>query len=127
MNKIFALFFICIISASITFSKDYKIGETVLAYWEPSKLYFIGTLATVDNSVKGGGYLVIFEDGDQAVVPTSLIKPMDLKEGNKILAMWKDKKFYPGVINKIVGRALFIHFDDGDKGWTSWSGIAVKP
>ena len=119
----FHLYNFCFISSA----NEYKTGESVLAYWEATKLYYVGTIATVDNTIKGGGCLVIFEDGDQAIIPSSLIKPIDVREGKQVLAMWKDKKFYPGVINKIVGRALFIYFDDGDKGWTSWAGIAVKP
>lgn len=97
-------------------------GSTVLAWWAQGEAWFVGTVV----EPQGGGFLVVFEDGDQAVVPAARIKALDIRVGSPVLALWSDKKFYPGTVARIVGRALYIHFDDGDKGWTSWAGIAVK-
>jgi hypothetical protein len=101
-------------------------GDMCLAYWEENDLYYVGTVAAEDNTVKGGGYLVIFADADQAVVPRDRVKPFTIKAGSKVLALWSDGDLYPGTVSRIIGGALYIEFDDGDKGWTSWSGIAME-
>ena len=103
-----------------------QVGDIVFAYWEPVSMYFIGTAVEYDNTQKGGAYLIIFADGDQKVIPQALIKPFNLSVGYKVIAKWKNGKYYPGTVNKIIGRAAYIHYDDGDKGWCPFSGIAIK-
>ena len=101
----------------------YNTGDSVLAYWRPTGSYHAGTVINSD----GGRYHVVFEDGDQANdLSDGDIKPFDLKVGQKVFAKWTDGSFYPGTIANITGRAFFINFDDGDKGWTSMSGILLK-
>jgi hypothetical protein len=128
MQKIVSfLILFLLLGAGIAQSQSaFEIGDSVLAFWEPNKLYYVGTIVERDSTVKGGAYRIIFADGDQAVVPTAKIRELNITEGSIVLAMWSDKRFYPGTVAKIVGSALFIHFDDGDKGWTSWAGIAIK-
>lgn len=46
--------------------------------------------------------------------------------GDTVFALWSDKRYYPGTIQKITGMAVYIQFDDGDKGWTSFAGLARK-
>ncbi len=98
-----------------------EVGETVLAYWVPAKAYFIGT--AVEKAA--GGYLIVFEDGDRAVVPEDKIRKYDIKVGTPVIARWTDGKRYRGKIAKVVGRAFYIHYDDGDKGWAPWGWISV--
>jgi hypothetical protein len=98
-----------------------EVGDTVLAYWPPAKAYFIGTAVEKAD----GGYLVVFEDGDRGVVPADKIRKYDLKVGSPVIALWTDGKRYRGKIGKVVGRAFYIHYDDGDKGWAPWSWISV--
>jgi hypothetical protein len=126
-NIFFILLLMIVAGTAANAQTSIKIGSPVLAYWEETQLYYVGTVVEKDNTVKGGGYLVIFADGDQAVVPGVRVRELDVKEGTKVLAMWSDKSYYPGTVAKIVGNALFINFDDGDEEWTSWAGIAVKP
>ena len=52
--------------------------------------------------------------GDTTVVDDSRIRKNDLRVGSNVLARWSNGKHYPGRIARIVGRALYIHFDDGD-------------
>jgi hypothetical protein len=100
----------------------FSIGDTVFAFWQGSGHYHIGTIVESTS----GMYRVVFADGDQGMIPENKIMNADLDEGLKVLAMWTDKRFYPGTIQKIAGLAAYIHFDDGDKGWTSLAGIARK-
>src|SRR5262245_22610602 len=80
-----------------------EVGDTVLAYWTPAKAYFIGT--AVEKA--GGGYLVVFEDGDRAVVPEAQIRKYDIKVGTPVIAQWTDGKRYPGKVATVVGRAFY--------------------
>jgi hypothetical protein len=43
-----------------------------------------------------------------------------------VITLWTDGKRYRGKVEKIVGRAFHIRFDDGDKGWAPWSWISVE-
>jgi hypothetical protein len=97
-------------------------GETVFAYWPADSVYFLGTV--VEKSAEG--YLVVFDDGDQITAKDDRIFKNDLKVGSAVMARWNDGKFYSGKIAKVVGRAYYIHYDDGDKGWAPFSWIAIK-
>jgi len=98
------------------------VGDSVLAYWQPNDAYFVATL--VEKSDRGN--FVVFEDGATATLPDSKIRRNEIKVGTVVMARWSDGKFYPGKVGRIVGRALYIHFDDGDKGWAPWAWVAVK-
>jgi hypothetical protein len=99
-----------------------EVGDTVLAYWAPAKVYYIGT--AVEKAT--GGYLIVFEDGDRAVIPVDKIPKYAIKVGTPVIARWTDGQYYPGKVAKVVGRAFYIHYDDGDKGWAPRSWIGVK-
>ena len=98
------------------------VGDTVLAFWKPGDAFFVGTAVEKSDN----GFVIVFEDGDTAVVPAAKIRKYDLKVGSAVIARWSDGKYYKGKIAKVVGRAFYIHYDDGDKRWAPWSWIAVK-
>jgi hypothetical protein len=98
------------------------IGDTVLAYWQPSDAYFVGTVVEKVDT----GFVVLFEDGDEAAVPAAKVRRYDLNVGSAVIARWNDGEFYKGVIAQVVGRAFYIHYDDGDKRWVPLSWIAVQ-
>jgi hypothetical protein len=99
-----------------------EVGDTVLAFYEAANAYFIGTAVEKTDD----GFRIVFEDGDTAVVPAGKIRKNDIKVGTAVIAKFKDGKYYPGKVGKVVGRAFYIHYDDGDKGWAPWSWISVK-
>ena len=129
MKRAFILFILLTLLAAGTAGaqETFRPGDRCLAYWKATKMFYVGTVVEEDFTKKTVGYYVVFADGDQAALPGRLVKPLTIKVGSKVMAMWSDKRMYPGKVARIVGGALFIHFDDGDKGWTSWAGIAVKP
>ncbi len=101
----------------------YNIGDTVFGYWKSTGSYHVGTVVNND----GGRYHVVFEDGDQVNdLSDGDLQPFNLQVGMKVFAKWSNASFYPGTIANITGRAFFINFEDGDKGWTSMSGILLK-
>ncbi len=102
-----------------------KIGESVFAFYQSGEAYFAATVVEEDVGSKGV-YRVVFDDGDVGLVAAVQMRPLEIKEGLKVLARWKDKKYYAGTVAKIVGRAVYVHYDDGEKGWASIATIAVK-
>ena len=98
----------------------------MLAYWQDDGMYYFGTPVEYDNTVKGGAFLIIFEDGSQSLVPSALIVDFWLEIGTKVYARWGSGGMYPGRVANIVGNAVYVHFDDGDVGWTSLAGIALE-
>ena len=42
-----------------------------------------------------------------------------------MIALWTDGKRYRGKVAKVVGRAFYIHYEDGDKGWVPWGWISM--
>jgi hypothetical protein len=121
MRRIFLLSSLLLLAA-FQVEWDPRIGDTVLAWWEPNGVYFVGTVVEDE----GNRSLVVFEDAAQAWVNRNQIKPLDVERGSEVMARWSDGKYYPGRVSRIVGRALFIQYDDGDEGWTSWAGIAKR-
>lgn len=101
---------------------DYKVGDCVLAHWEQGDAFFVATIVEDKES----HFFVLFEDGDTASVKKTLIRKNDIGAGSKVVARWKNGQYYRATVGKIVGRALYVHYDHGDKGWAPWSWIAVK-
>ena len=122
MSRMLAAAVCFLTCTATTFADDFKVGDTVLAHWMKGNAYFVGTLVE-DN---GPSFVVVFEDGDVANVSKTKVRKNDIRVGSRVIARWKDDEYYRGKVAKIVGRALYIHYDDGDKGWAPWSWIAVQ-
>lgn len=122
MNRIVFMFASLVTVAAPAVAEEVRVGDTVLAYWARGGAYFVGT--AVEES--GPGYLIVFEDGDTSVVSKTKIRKNDIKVGSRVVSRWKDGEYYEARVAKIVGRALYVHYEDGDKGWVPWSCIAVK-
>ena len=103
-------------------AQEVEVGDTVLAHWAPTNAYFLGTAV----EERDASFLIVFEDGDTAVVSTRNVFKNDITVGSRVHARWSDNRYYPGIVARIVGRALYIQYDDGDQGWVPWSGIAVS-
>ena len=122
MRRILVLSSILLLAGFQKVEREGPIGESVFAWWAANEVYFVGTVV----EEREGKTLVVFEDGEQAWVNTrDQIKRLDVVVGSEVMARWTDGRYYPGRVSRIVGRALFIDYDDGDKGWTSWAGIAA--
>ncbi len=132
MNLLKQKYKILLLSAIICFAvnvleaKEREIGQSVLAFWKFNGLYYVGTIVHRDMTAKGIVYHIVFEDGDLGIVPSHKVHSLSLGIGSKVLAKRDNGGISPGIIEKITGRALFIRFDDGDRGWAAWSGIAVR-
>jgi hypothetical protein len=41
----------------------------------------------------------------------------NLREGDRVWAPWQSAALYAGTVDRIEGKEVHIHFDDGDRGW----------
>ena len=105
-------------------AREIAVGDTVFAHWAPANAYFVGTV--VEASEDSSGFLIVFEDGDVDVVSKTRVLKGGVGVGSQVFARWRDGTYYRGRVDKVVGRALHISYDDGDKGWVPWSAIGVK-
>jgi hypothetical protein len=122
MNRFLAMLACLVAVAAPAAAEDVKVGDTVLAHWTQGNAYFLGTVV----EERSPGFLIVFEDGDTVVVSKAKIRKNDIQVGSRVIARWTDGEYYQGRVARIVGRALYIHYDDGDKGWAPWSWIGVK-
>jgi hypothetical protein len=112
-----ALFVLLVAAAAATAEEKPKAGDVVWAEWKPNA-WFHGKIAKVD----GKDFHIAFDDGDKAIVDTSKIaldrapKKDMVKVDTRVLAKFKQTRFYPAKITKIDGDRYDIKFDDGDVG-----------
>jgi serine/threonine-protein kinase len=92
----------------------WRIGDRVLAPWEPEWLY----PATV-REINGDSIYVWFDDGELAWVESDDLKPLDLGEGSRVFGPWG----YCGVVTERLGNRVHLHYDDGDEEWTDLKDI----
>jgi hypothetical protein len=98
---------------------SWKIGDRVLAPWEPDFLY-VGRVA----QLKGKEALIEFEDGDAGWVMLDQIRPLVVKQGQKVLSRRKmGPHFFPGEILEVRGDQVRIGFQDGQG--DEWTKIAA--
>ena len=102
-----------------------KLGALVLAHWESAGAYFVGTV--VEERECDGGLLIVFENGNIGIIDSARVTTLkELGPGSRVFARWRDGVYYPGRIDRIVGRALYIIYDDDDGCWMPWSAIRVE-
>ncbi len=94
-----------------------NVGDVVWAQWKPNAWYH----GKVEKKIPVG-FHVVFDDGDRADLPPSLIvadravTAEQVVVGRRVLARWTDGKHYPGTVAEVAeGRKYDIRFDDGDR------------
>jgi hypothetical protein len=112
-----ALFVLLVAATAATAEEKPKAGDAVWAEWK-ANAWFHGKIAKVD----GKDFHIAFDDGDKAIVDASKIaldrapKKDMVKVDTRVLAKFKQGRFYPAKITKIDGDNYHIKFDDGDVG-----------
>ena len=82
----------------------------MLARWSDG--WYVGTVV----KKVGDGVQVVFDDGDEAVVPSSGIRPLDWTTGTRVQCNFKGAGlYYWGVIAERSGVRATINYDDGDR------------
>lgn len=89
------------------------VGARVAARWTDGAFY-PGRVEAAD----GGRFSIAFDDGDRRVVGPRDVLPMvapgSLARGERVLAVWRDGKMYPGEVMDVVAGRATIRWDDGD-------------
>jgi hypothetical protein len=98
--------------AAATTEAAFAAGDTVAAKWTDGNLY----LATV-KSVDGGTVNVVYADDESAgAVPETDVRAIPaatFAEGDRVLAVWSQGRFYAGKVTKANGSSYVITWEDG--------------
>ena len=98
---------------------SWKVGDRVLAPWEPTFLY-TGQIA----EIKDNQALIEFGDGDVGWVVLERARPLAVPRGQRVLSRRNmGPNFFPGKILEVRGDEVCVGFDDG--GEDEWTTIAA--
>lgn len=99
--------------------QSWKVGDRVLAPWEPNFLY-TGRIADIQDNQA----LIQFGDGDEGWVVLERLRPLVVPKGQKVLSRRNmGPNFFPGEILEVRGDEVCVGFDDG--GEDEWTTIAA--
>jgi hypothetical protein len=103
------------------FISQLKKGDRVWAPWMGGVL-FVGTVAGIRNEEAE----IHFDDGDKGWVRLDQLSPFEAREGMRVMSRWKmGQQYFPGVVTKVSGNRVYIHYDDGDEEWTTPAALAI--
>jgi len=105
---------------------ELKTGDQVAAPWGCA--YYLGKI----ESLSGDKVKVYYEDDKQIrEVDLKEIKPLakqTWKTGDKVIAVWKDYKFYNGVIKEEKSKDLYVvQWDDGSEAMEVKAEMILSP
>ena len=101
-----------------------NVGDRVLARWPQETEWWYPGVVCEANGVE---VLVQYDDGDRSQVHVDLVRPLELKVGTRIQCRYQGgKAFYPGQVAGVVGSAIQVDYDDGDKESSSVSMVRVN-
>lgn len=99
----------------------WRVGDRVLAPWEPTFLY-VGRIAQFDNQRA----LIEFEDGDAGWVELSRLQPLSVQRGQKV---WSRRKmgagFHAAEIVDLRGDQVVGFTDQADEIWTTVAALRI--
>lgn len=109
------------VASNQVFLKSLRKGDRVWAPWHASVL-FVGVVDAIDEEEAH----IHFDDGDQGWVQLHQLLPYEPTVGMAVLGNWKQAgNYYPGVITRVDGQRILIHYDDGDVEWATSRALAL--
>jgi hypothetical protein len=109
------------VASNQVFLERLRKGDRVWAPWMAG-IRFVGIV----HEIRDGEAHIHFDDGDQGWVQLAQLLPFEPTVGMRVLANWRRAgQYYPGVVTKINGERLHIHYDDGDEEWTKAAALAI--
>jgi uncharacterized protein (DUF427 family) len=99
-----------------------QIGNRVLANWTHDSYWYP---ATVQN-IEGERIYIRFDDGDKEWTTFDHLMKIDIEVGDRVQCRWKGGAYYYiGHVAQQQDEKIYVHYDDGDKEWTTISFIRV--
>jgi hypothetical protein len=99
-------------SADVTPTKappTYAVGGRVLAGWLDQYLY----PATI-KAVEPGGFRVLYDDGDQQIVPEARLRPIAVEVGQRIFIRPHQEQrlmYFPAIVRRVAGEIVDVEFE----------------
>lgn len=91
----------------------WQTGDRVFARWGGDLLWYPGTVFRPED----GGYRVVFDDQDQAVIPPADLTPLVVQEGDQVMCRPKfepELRYYPATVTRVAEELIDVDYDDLD-------------
>ncbi len=89
----------------------WQLGDRVLACFF-DLLWYPGSVLRTENDM----VFVSFDDGSAAQISADKVKPLNLEAGERVEGRYMaGSTFYPGVLSRVEGDIVHVHYDDGDE------------
>ncbi len=109
-NRVLKTSIIAAVLASFASMAVAQSTDKILARWSDG--WYVGKVV----QKVGNRFKIVFDDGDQAMVPQSGIRRLNWSAGTRVQCNWKGAgAYYWGVIAQKSGSRVSIKYDDGDK------------
>jgi hypothetical protein len=95
-------------------SRLWALGDRVLARWGGDLFWYPGTIFAIEDD----GYKILFDDQDQAVVPSSDVMPLEVQVGDKVLCRPKFEpslRYFPAEVTRVAGEVIDVVYDDSEE------------
>lgn len=95
-------------------------GERVLGRWD--FFWYPGTVLGKHPE----GVHVVFDDGDEMMLLPEQVRPLDLREGERLFARpGKGPLYRPARLDRLQGEKIRLAYDDGQEEWSDVSVVRV--
>lgn len=100
----------------------FVIGDEVLAPWLDDGFFYPATIVALDSASAHVAYF----DGAEADVPLAGLRRGVIGVNANVSVNWKGKGlYYKGVIQKRVGAAVYLFYEDGTYGWATLAQVRI--
>lgn len=102
---------------------EYKVGDEVLAPWMNDGYFYPAVIVEFNGNTAH----VAYYDGDESDVNVSELRQGVLGPGLRVSVNYKGHgEYLDGTIQRRVGIALYLNYDNGDQGWATVNQCRVE-
>jgi len=103
-------------------SGDFRIGDEVLAPWMNDGYFYPATIVALE---RGTAHVAYF-DGAEDDVATAALRRGVIGVNANVSVNWKGKGgYYGAVIQKRIGAAVYLHYEDATEGWATLAQVRI--
>lgn len=101
---------------------ELKVGDEVLAPWLDDGFFYPATLVGFEQ----GQAHVAYYDGAESDVPSAALRRGVIGVGANVSVNWRGKGlYYEGLIEKRIGAAVYLHYEDDTRGWATLAQVRI--